>query len=106
MKILIADAFDSSLPARLKEFGEVTDDVAQVRDADVVLVRSKTKCTKEYIDGAPKLKLIIRGGVGLDNVDQKYAATKGIEVRNTPEASSVAVAELAFALMLAIPNRL
>jgi D-3-phosphoglycerate dehydrogenase len=106
MKILVSDAFDPSLPDRLKEFGEVTDDKSQLPDADVVLVRSKTKCTKEYIDEAPKLKLIIRGGVGLDNVDLDYAASKGIEVRNTPEASSVAVAELAFALMLAIPNRL
>jgi D-3-phosphoglycerate dehydrogenase len=106
MKILISDAFDPSLPGRLKKFGEVTDDPAKLSEADVVLVRSKTKCTKEYIDGAPNLKLIIRGGVGLDNVDREYAKQKGIQVLNTPEASSVAVAELAFALMLAIPNRL
>ena len=106
MKILISDAFDPSLPERLKKFGEVTDDKSQVSEADAVLIRSKTKCTKEYIDNAPNLKLIIRGGVGLDNVDREYAKEKGIEVRNTPEASSVAVAELAFALMLAVPNRL
>ncbi len=106
MKILISDAFDPSLPERLKKFGEVTDDTSQVSEADVVLIRSKTKCTKEYIDNAPNLKLIIRGGVGLDNVDREYAKGKGIEVRNTPEASSVAVAELAFALMIAVPNRL
>lgn len=106
MKILISDAFDPSLPDRLKKFGEVTDDKAKLSEADVVLVRSKTKCTKEYIDGAPNLKLIIRGGVGLDNVDREYAKTKGITVMNTPEASSVAVAELAFAHMLAVPNRL
>jgi D-3-phosphoglycerate dehydrogenase len=106
MKILIADAFDPSLPGRLKKFGEVTEDASQVADCDVVLIRSKTKCTKEYIDAAPKLKLIIRGGVGLDNVDKDYAKQKGIEVKNTPEASSVAVAELAFALMISVPNRL
>ena len=106
MKILISDAFDPSLPERLTAFGEVTDDKSQLPEADIVLVRSKTKCTKEYIDGAPKLKLIIRGGVGLDNVDLEYAQSKGIEVRNTPEASSVAVAELTFALMLAVPNRI
>ena len=106
MKILISDAFDPSLPDRLKKFGAVTDDTSQVSEADVVLIRSKTKCTKEYIDNAPKLKLIIRGGVGLDNVDREYAKEKGIEVRNTPEASSVAVAELAFAMMIAVPNRL
>ena len=106
MKILISDAFDPSLPDRLKSFGEVTDDKTQLADADVVLVRSKTKCTREYIDSAPNLKLIIRGGVGLDNVDLEYAKEKGITVHNTPAASSVAVAELAFAHMLAVPNRL
>jgi D-3-phosphoglycerate dehydrogenase len=106
MKILISDAFDPSLPDRLKSFGDVTDDKSQLSEADVVLVRSKTKCTREYIDSAPQLKLIIRGGVGLDNVDLAYAKEKEIIVKNTPEASSVAVAELAFAHMLAVPNRL
>ncbi|MBN2354838.1 hydroxyacid dehydrogenase [candidate division KSB1 bacterium] len=106
MKILISDSFDPSLPQRLKSFGEVTDDKAQISTANVVLVRSKTKCTKEYIDGAPHLQLIIRGGVGLDNVDREYAKSKKIIVCNTPEASSVAVAELTLALMLALPNRL
>jgi D-3-phosphoglycerate dehydrogenase len=105
MKILIADAFDASLPGRLQQFGEVTDDAGQLATAQVVLIRSKTKATREYIDQAPQLKMIIRGGVGLDNVDQAYAKEKGVKVFNTPEASSVAVAELAFALMLAIPSR-
>jgi D-3-phosphoglycerate dehydrogenase len=106
MKILIADAFDAGLPDRLKKFGEVTTDPAELASADVVLVRSKTKCTKEYIDKAPNLKLIIRGGVGTDNIDKEAAKARGIEVKNTPKASSPAVAELAFALMLAIPNKL
>jgi D-3-phosphoglycerate dehydrogenase len=106
MKILIADAFDAGLPDRLKKFGEVTTDASELASADVVLVRSKTKCTKEYIDQAPNLKLIIRGGVGTDNIDKEAAKARGIEVKNTPKASSPAVAEMAFALMLAIPNRL
>jgi len=106
MLILISDAFDPSLPDKLKEFGEVTNDKSRLPEAEVVLIRSKTKCTREYLDGAPKLKLIIRGGVGLDNVDQAYAKEKGITVANTPEASSVAVAELALALMLAAPNHI
>lgn len=106
MKILIADAFDATLPERLKAFGEVTTNMAELSTADVVLVRSKTKCNKEFIDQAPNLKLIIRGGVGTDNIDKEYAKSKGIEVLNTPKASSIAVAELAFALMLAVPNRL
>ncbi len=106
MKILISDAFDASLPGKLERFGEVTDDKSQLGDSEVVLVRSKTKCTKEYIDSAPKLKLIIRGGVGLDNIDQPYAGEKGIKVFNTAAASSIAVAELAFALMIAMPNHI
>jgi D-3-phosphoglycerate dehydrogenase len=101
MLILISDAFDPSLGDRLAAFGEVTDDKSRVAEAEVVLIRSKTKVTREYIDGAPKLKLVIRGGVGLDNVDLAYARDKGIIVNNTPEASSVAVAELALAMMLA-----
>ncbi|NIP41207.1 MAG: hydroxyacid dehydrogenase [candidate division Zixibacteria bacterium] len=106
MKILISDAFDPGLPDKLKRFGEVTDDKSRLADCEVVLVRSKTKCTKEYIDSAPKLKLIIRGGVGLDNIDRPYAAEKGIKVFNTAAASSIAVAELAFALMIALPNHI
>ena len=106
MLILISDAFDAGLPEKLKKYGEVTDDKARLPEADVVLIRSKTKCTREYIDGAPNLKLIIRGGVGLDNVDRAYAAEKGIAVHNTPKASAIAVGELAFALMLAAPNHL
>jgi D-3-phosphoglycerate dehydrogenase len=93
MKILISDAFDASLPEKLSRFGEVTDDKAELPNADVVLVRSKTKCTAEYIDSAPKLKMIIRGGVGLI-------------VYNTAAASSIAVAEEAMALMLAMPNHI
>ncbi len=106
MLILISDAFDSSLADRLSTFGEVTDDKARMVDAQVILIRSKTQCDKEYIDKAKNLKLIIRGGVGIDNIDKEYAESKGIAVRNTPKASSIAVAELAFAHMLAVPNRL
>lgn len=106
MKILISDAFDKSLPQKLARFGEVTDDKSQLPESNVVLVRSKTKCTKEYIDGAPNLKLIIRGGVGIDNIDVEYAKSKGIQVNNTPAASSIAVGELAMAMIAAIPNRI
>jgi D-3-phosphoglycerate dehydrogenase len=106
MLILISDAFDASLPQKLKSFGEVTTDKNRLSEAHVVLVRSKTKCTKEYIDQAPNLKLIIRGGVGIDNIDKPYAESKGIIVRNTPKSSAIAVAELAFALMLSTPNNL
>jgi len=106
MLILISDAFDSSLAGRLSSFGEVTDDKSRMVDAQVILIRSKTQCDKEYIDKANNLKLIIRGGVGIDNIDKVYATSKGIAVRNTPKASSIAVAELAFAHMISIPNRI
>ena len=104
MLILIADVFLPDLPVKLSRFGKVTYDKGKLPVATVVLVRSKTKVTKEYIDSAPNLKLVIRGGVGLDNIDLNYATEKGIIVHNTALASSIAVAELAFALMIALPN--
>jgi D-3-phosphoglycerate dehydrogenase len=104
MIILISDAFDPGLPDKLKRFGEVTDDKNKLLEAEVVLIRSKTKVTREYIDGAPNLKLVIRGGVGLDNVDLDYAKEKGIIVHNTAMASAIAVAEVAFTLMISITN--
>jgi len=104
MLILISDAFDPSLPKMLAKFGEVTDDKGKLPEAEIVLVRSKTKVTKEYMQGARHLKMVIRGGVGLDNIDLPYAAENGIIVRNTADASTTAVAELAFALMIALAN--
>ncbi|UWX56298.1 D-2-hydroxyacid dehydrogenase [Maribacter litopenaei] len=62
-----------------------------------LLVRSATKVTKDLIDACPELKLIGRGGVGMDNIDVEYAQKKGIHVINTPAASSLSVAELVFA---------
>ena len=106
MLILISDAFDKTLPDKLARYGEVTDDKSRQAEADIILIRSKTKVTKEYIDASPKLKFVIRGGVGLDNVDLVYAREKGIRVENTAEASTVAVAELAFAMIIALPNHI
>lgn len=104
MLILISDAFAPDLPKILSSYGNVTDDMGKLPEATVVLVRSKTKVTKEYIDSAPNLKLVIRGGVGLDNIDLNYAAENGITVHNTAAASSIAVTELAFTLMITLPN--
>ncbi len=106
MKILIADAFDAKLPERLAAFGDVTSDMAALGSAEVLLIRSKTKVTQETLDQAPALKLVIRGGVGMDNVDKKACAARGVKAVNTPKASSVAVAEMAMAFMVAIPARL
>jgi D-3-phosphoglycerate dehydrogenase len=68
-----------------------------LKNYDAVLVRSATKIRKDIIDAAPNLKLIGRGGVGLDNIDVEYAKQKGIKVINTPASSSVSVAEAVFA---------
>src|SRR5690554_7813949 len=64
---------------------------------DVLLVRSATKVRKNLIDNCPSLKIIGRGGVGMDNIDVDYALKNGLAVINTPEASSGSVAELVFA---------
>ncbi len=104
MLILLADAFKADLPKRLEAFGEVTSDLGRVADAEIIIVRSKTKVDKAMMDKAPKLKFIIRGGVGVDTIDVEYAKSKNVAVDNTPEASSLAVAELAFALMISLPN--
>lgn len=74
----------------------------RIADYDVLIVRSATKVTKAVIDGGKNLKIIARGGVGLDNIDLEYAQTKGIQVFNTPMASSRAVAELATGHMFAL----
>ncbi len=106
MIILLADPFLPDLPKRLEAFGSVSQDLADIGKAEILIVRSKTKVTKEMIDKAPLLKFIIRGGVGVDTIDVSYAEAKKIEVTNTPEASSLAVAELAFSLMIAMPNHI
>ncbi|MBN1591898.1 MAG: 3-phosphoglycerate dehydrogenase [Candidatus Coatesbacteria bacterium] len=76
--------------------------VATVGDYDAIIVRSATKVTKDVIEAGKKLKVIARGGVGLDNIDMDAANAAGKTVINTPAASSVSVAELAMAHMLAI----
>ena len=106
MHILIADAFDAKLPERLGPFGTISSDMGTLGEAHVLLVRSKTKVDADLLTTAPNLKLVIRGGVGMDNVDKKLCAEKGIKAVNTPRASSVAVAEMAMAFMVAIPARL
>jgi D-3-phosphoglycerate dehydrogenase len=81
----------------------------QVKDYDALIVRSATKVREPVIDAAletGRLKLIIRGGVGTDNIDVAYARDKGIEVRNTPNASSASVAELAIAHLFTLARHI
>jgi len=114
VKILVSDKIDDEGVRRLKAFADV--DVAvglkpdellsRVKDYDVLVVRSATKVTKEVIDAGKQLKIIARAGAGLDNVDGAAAKAKGIKVLNTPEAPSIAVAELAMGLMLSWARRI
>jgi D-3-phosphoglycerate dehydrogenase len=76
--------------------------VSSVKDYDVIIVRSRTKVTKDVIEAAANAKIIARVGVGLDNVDVKAAEARKIRVINAPEAASIAVAELAIGLMIAL----
>ena len=73
---------------------------------DVIIVRSATKVRQELIDQCPNLKVIARGGVGMDNIDVDYARSKGIQVMNTPAASSESVAELVFAHLFSLARSL
>jgi D-3-phosphoglycerate dehydrogenase / 2-oxoglutarate reductase len=79
---------------------------ARIGEYDVLIVRSATKVNKEVIDAGKNLKIIARGGVGVDNIDIEYAKSKGIQVYNTPNASSRAVAELAFAHIYSLARSL
>ena len=85
----------------VEQFYEPDDLGAALREFDAAIIRSATKIKEPQIDAARggRLKLIIRAGVGIDNIAVKYAEAAGITVRNTPRASSNAVAELAIALL-------
>ena len=107
MKVLANDGIsDSGIKALEKGgFEVITTKVAQEQVAnyinanhiDVILVRSATKVRQDIIDNCPSIKIIGRGGVGMDNIDVEYARNKGIHVINTPASSSESVAELVFA---------
>lgn len=76
--------------------------MTRLNDYDAIIVRSATKVRKDLIDASPNLKAILRGGVGIDNIDHEYAESKGIPTYNTPAASSQAVAELVFGHFFAL----
>jgi D-3-phosphoglycerate dehydrogenase len=107
MKILANDGISQSGIDKLTAAGHevITTNVAQDQletyinknQITVLLVRSATTARKELIDNCPSLKIIGRGGVGMDNIDVAYAKEKGLKVINTPASSSASVAELVFA---------
>lgn len=112
-RILITDGMEKGAVQALKDLGydvveqyyELDKLKEKIKGFDCLVVRSATKVRKDLIDEAlqtKRLKLIIRGGVGIDNIDREYAEANGIIVRNTPNASSVSVAELTIGHMLNI----
>jgi D-3-phosphoglycerate dehydrogenase len=114
-KLLICDPVDESAIQEMREAGvevDVHDDITPEELAEIIgqyegiVVRSRTKVPRELIDRATSLKVIIRGGVGLDSIDVAHAQEKGIAVRNTPEANSNAVVELVLGLMIALARNI
>lgn len=114
MKILVNDGFEDSGINALKHAGFEVDSnkipqdelVNRLSDYQGIIIRSATKIRKEQIDAGKNLKFIARAGVGIDNIDAEYARSKGIQVINTPGASSRSVAELAMAHILGLTRSL
>ncbi|MBI4126320.1 MAG: phosphoglycerate dehydrogenase, partial [Deltaproteobacteria bacterium] len=111
MKVLVADKLDEAAIAKMRDAGlDVTVKVGLSPDAlfaeisayDAIAIRSATKVTKDVIAAGKNLKLIVRAGIGLDNVDVAAAEAQGITVRNTPAATTISVAEHTMALLLAL----
>jgi D-3-phosphoglycerate dehydrogenase len=115
MKLLVCDKIDAEAIATMREagiqvdcrLGITPDELRQVvSEYDAMVVRSATKVTSAVIDAATDLELIVRGGVGLDNIDLNHARSKGIVVRNTPQASSDSVAELTIGYLIALSRHI
>ena len=115
MKVLVSDSIADKGVEMMRQAGLEVDvntglapeELAKIIGGyDVIVVRSATKVRKPIIEAAENLKLIIRGGVGLDNIDVEYAKSRGIEVMNTPAASSNAVAELTVGCLFALARRI
>lgn len=116
-KILVTDGMDQNAALELKNLGheviekhyEIDELNQKIKEVDAIIIRSATKLRKETIDFAKQtgqLKLMVRAGVGMDNIDVDYAKAQGIAVRNTPSASSSAVAELAIGHMFALARNI
>ena len=110
MKILITDGISKYGQEILSKAGidfdikhyELEELIKVIPEYEGILIRSATKVPREVIDAGKKLKLIARGGAGIDNIDHKYARSIGIPVLNTPGANSASVSELVFAHLFAL----
>src|SRR5690348_447412 len=114
MKILIASPIDDQAIETLKTYHDVifafnrSSDSLQkiINDREVLVFRSGVKIDAEMLESAPALKLIVRAGSGVDNIDLDYVNQRGIEFHRIPGPGAEAVAEIAFAFMLALSRRL
>jgi D-3-phosphoglycerate dehydrogenase / 2-oxoglutarate reductase len=115
MRILVNDGMSAEGMDMLRAAGhEVVDTTipmseidSKIAEFDAIVIRSATKMREVTIDaGIPRLKAIVRGGVGIDNIDHDYARSKGVKVMNTPAASSPSVAELAIGHMFAVSRHI
>jgi len=115
MKVLIPDKVNEKATKVLEEAGftvenkpgiSVEDLILSCADADAMIVRSGIKITKEVIDAASNLKIIVRAGVGFDNIDASYAASKGVVVENTPFGNTNAAAEHTLTLMMMLAKHI
>jgi D-3-phosphoglycerate dehydrogenase len=113
-RLLIADPIHQDAIELLKSAGfEIVNqpEISQaevikiIKDFDAIVVRSRTKVSREVIEAGKRLKVVARSGVGLDNVDLEAAKERGLKVVNSPEGPSISVAELVFALVLSIVRK-
>lgn len=114
MKVLIADEINKKGINELKDVAEVVvqtditneELIKSIGDFDAIMVRSRTKITREVIEAASRLKIIARAGVGVDNIDVEAATRRGIMVVNAPESASITVAEHTIGIILSLARKI
>ena len=115
MRVLACDGIDPSAVQKIRAAGHevfeakglaAPDLLTALRGVQGLLVRSATKVTAEVLAGAPDLRVVVRAGTGLDNVDRAAADARGVLVRNTPDANTISVAEIVFGMLLSLERHL
>jgi D-3-phosphoglycerate dehydrogenase len=111
VKVLICDKIENEYLQQMREAGLAVDVCESITSEELmsvlpaydgIVIRSRIKICQPLIDACPNLRIIVRGGVGIDNIDYEYAQSKGIAVMNTPLASSASVAELTIGYLFAL----
>jgi D-3-phosphoglycerate dehydrogenase len=115
VRVLACDGIDPSAVQKIRAAGHevfeakglaAPDLLTALRGVQGLLVRSATKVTAEVLAGAPDLRVVVRAGTGLDNVDRAAADARGVLVRNTPDANTISVAEIVFGMLLSLERHL